>query len=260
MNCNNIRKYFYAFIDGELNVERNIEILAHLDMCYECSKKVETERTLQKMVKETVYKTKAPDSLKQKLLKQAKTRPGMISFLKNMLFSKSRLIPIGVIAAILIFIVSFFTIYMNVPKENPFYIVESKYHDILTKPFEAEIRSRDSKTITKYLHDRSNLNITLPEINEKAKLVGASISSVNDIDVPLLFYIIDNVPTILYIVSNNSIDFSKMKEEMINNTIIYSLDGLCGTCKIIGWKNNENQYIMASKLERNKMVGMVTKV
>ncbi len=46
MNCNDIRKYFYAFIDNELDVEKNIEILAHLDMCYECSQKMERERLL----------------------------------------------------------------------------------------------------------------------------------------------------------------------------------------------------------------------
>jgi len=33
LNCNNVRKYFYAFLDGELNVEKNIKILAHLNMC-----------------------------------------------------------------------------------------------------------------------------------------------------------------------------------------------------------------------------------
>ena len=260
MNCNNIRKYFYAFIDGELNVERNIEILAHLDMCYECSKKVETERTLQKIVKETVCKTKAPDSLKQKLLKQVETRPSMISFLKNMLFSKNRLIPIGVIATVLILVVSFFSIFINVEKENPFSTVESRYHDILTKSTAADIRSGDNNAIIKYLQDKTNLDITLPKINENAKLIGASLSTVNNIDIPLVFYTINNIPTLLYIISNDSFDFSKMKQETINNSIIYSLNGLCGTCKIIGWKSNKNQYIMVSKLERDEMIGLVTKV
>ncbi len=35
MNCNDARKYFYAFLDNELDVEKNIEVLAHLDMCCE---------------------------------------------------------------------------------------------------------------------------------------------------------------------------------------------------------------------------------
>ena len=47
MNCTDVRKYFYAFLDSELDVERNIEVLAHVNMCHACGLKIEKERLLQ---------------------------------------------------------------------------------------------------------------------------------------------------------------------------------------------------------------------
>ncbi|MCF6155104.1 MAG: zf-HC2 domain-containing protein [Candidatus Brocadia sp.] len=41
MNCNNMRKYFYASLDGEPDVEKNIEVLSHLNVCHACGIKIE---------------------------------------------------------------------------------------------------------------------------------------------------------------------------------------------------------------------------
>ena len=65
MNCNDVRKYFYAFLDDELDVEKNIEVLGHLDMCYGCGQRMEKERLLQTRIKETVCEVKAPAYLKR---------------------------------------------------------------------------------------------------------------------------------------------------------------------------------------------------
>ena len=69
MNCNDARKYFYAFLDDELDVEKNIEVLAHLDMCCECGQRIEKERLLQNRVRETVCEVKAPDYLVEAVLR-----------------------------------------------------------------------------------------------------------------------------------------------------------------------------------------------
>ena len=264
MNCNNIRKYFYAFIDGELNVEKNIEILAHLDMCYECSKKIEAERVLQQRIKTTVCKSVAPDYLNQQIFKKVgktiDTKPGFIALLKDSLSLRSRLIPIGAIATILIVVAGFFTIQNYSEKNSFFHVVESRYHDLLMKQLETDIRSQDAGAIAGYIHDRAGLNVTLPDVNENAKLVGAVISTINNKDVPLVFYIVDDIPVALYIVSNDSVDFLGMNEVVTNDNIVYSREGFCGNCQIVGWQGNDNRYVMVSMLNSEKLVGMITKV
>ncbi|MGR3218800.1 MAG: anti-sigma factor family protein [Candidatus Anammoxibacter sp.] len=260
MNCNSIRKYFYAFIDGELNVERNIEILAHLDMCYECSKKIETERMLQKRVKETVCKATAPDYLKQKLFRKVKRKAGFIALLKDSLLLKSRLVPIGALATILIVVAGFFTIQNYSEKNSFFHVVESRYHDLLMKQLETDIRSHDAEAIAGYIQDKTGLHVKLPDVRDNAKLIGAAISTVNNKDVPLVFYIVDDIPVALYIVSKDSVDFKGMSEMKTNDNTVYRHEGFCSTCQIIGWNENGNRYIMVSKLNSEKMMGMVTKV
>ena len=74
MNCNDVRKYFYAFLDDELDVEKNIEVLAHLDMCCECGQRMEKERLLQKRVRETVCEVKAPAYLAENNLKRTEEK------------------------------------------------------------------------------------------------------------------------------------------------------------------------------------------
>lgn len=40
MNCRNVKKFLYAFADGQLSVRANCEVLDHLKMCPACSRAV----------------------------------------------------------------------------------------------------------------------------------------------------------------------------------------------------------------------------
>ncbi|MBT3353319.1 MAG: hypothetical protein HN402_00225, partial [Candidatus Scalindua sp.] len=93
MNCNDVRKYFYAFLDDELDVEKNIEVLAHLDMCCECSQRMEKERLLQNRVRETVCEVKAPDYLMEAILRGAEEKSNFFVLLVRNLLSGRRLVP-----------------------------------------------------------------------------------------------------------------------------------------------------------------------
>jgi len=90
MNCNDVRKYFYAFLDDELDVEKNIEVLAHVDMCCECGQRMEKERLLQNRVRETVCEVKAPDYLVEAVLKGAEERPNFfVPFVRKFTIRKT---------------------------------------------------------------------------------------------------------------------------------------------------------------------------
>jgi len=125
-NCNNVRKYFYAFLDGELNVEKNIEILAHLNMCCKCSLRIEKERLLQERVKETVLKVKVPAYLEQKILRSAERRPNFFSQFKKNFLLRSRFALVSGIATAIILIACFFTIQSKLKKNNIFFTSQSQ--------------------------------------------------------------------------------------------------------------------------------------
>ena len=106
MNCTDVRKYFYAFLDSELDVERNIEVLAHVNMCHACGLKIEKERLLQERVKETVCKVKAPAYLEQIILRSAERKPNFFTqFIKNFLLRSRFALVSGIATAIILLLV-----------------------------------------------------------------------------------------------------------------------------------------------------------
>ncbi|MFQ5687311.1 MAG: anti-sigma factor family protein [Candidatus Scalindua sp.] len=268
MNCNEARKYFYAFLDDELDVDKNIEVLAHLDMCCECGQRMEKERQIQTRVRETICEVKAPDYLVENILERTKEKPSLfILFVKN-LMSGRRLAPVAGIAAAIIMIVYFFVIPGNLEKDDALYLAESKYHNYLMHQFDLDIRSQDPETIVKYLRKHTNSNIVLPEIKDDVRLVGAALSEIEGMKVSQVYYMHDGTPVSLMIICNpdsisgygKNIDFSEMKEILIGKKVVYyDGNGYCGHCRIMGWKGAGNQYVMVSKLNGDKMMKILKK-
>ncbi|MBU6391170.1 MAG: zf-HC2 domain-containing protein [Planctomycetota bacterium] len=284
MNCTDVRKYFYAFLDSELDVEKNIEILAHVNMCHACGIKIERERLIQKRVKETVFKVKAPAYLEQEILRSAERKPNFFTqFIKNFLL-RSRFALVSGIATAIILIACFFVIQGKLRKNNILYLAETKYHDYIMKRLDPDIRFQDTKSmlghfpnqiglnvtlpgveqniqlqntkaIVEYVQKQTGLSVTLPDIiKENVKLMGATLAKINGINIPLVFYMIDDTPITLAVVCNSDIDFTKMKEVMAGKMVVYKGPGFCGACQIVGWKEAGTQYVMVSMLDSEKMI------
>ncbi len=268
MNCNDVRKYFYAFLDDELDVEKNIEVLVHLDMCCECGQRMEKERLLQNRVRETVCEVKAPKYLVENILRRAEGKPNFFTFFVENLMSRNRLIPLTGIAAAIIMIVYFFVASGNLKKDDVIYFAESKYHNYMTQQLDLDIRSQDPETIEKYLQKQTNSGVVLPEIKDDVTLIGASLSEVDGVKVSQVFYMHDETPVSLMIIRNpdsisgygKNIDFSGMKEILIDEKIVYYDDkGYCGHCQIMGWKEAGNQYVIVSMFNSDKILRMLKK-
>ena len=269
MNCSDVRKYFYAFLDDELDVEKNIEVLAHLDMCCECGSRMEKERLLQKRVRDTVCEVKAPDYLAESILKETSESPNsFILFVKNLMLRK-RLIPVaGIVAAMIMIVVYFFVIPGNLKKDDVLYLAESKYHNYMMQQLDLDIRSQDPETVVEYLRGQTNSRVILPEIGGDAKLVGAALSEIDGAKVSQVFYMRDETPVSLMIICNpdsgsgysKNIDFSGMKEILVDEKIVYYDDeGYCGHCQIMGWEDAGSQYVVVSMLSSDEILRMLKK-
>lgn len=289
MNCTDVRKYFYAFLDNELDVERNIEVLSHINMCHACGVKIERERLLQERVKETVCKIKVPAYLEQKIFRSAESRPNFFAqFIKN--FSlRDRFVLVSGIATAIVLIAYFFVIQNTLKKDNIFYLTESKYHDYIMKQLVPDIRLQNAgeiigrlqnrtglsvilpgieenmqiqnaKAIVDYFQKQTGLTVTLPFMKGNVQLVGASLTNINGKNVPLVFYMLDDTPITLAVVCNSDITFRKMKEIVADKMVVYTGTGFCGSCQIVGWKETGAQYVMVSMLNSEKMIKALTKV
>jgi hypothetical protein len=267
MNCNDVRKYFYAFLDDELDVEKNIEVLAHVDMCCECGRRIEKERLLQNRVRDAVCEVKAPDYLVEAVLREAEERPNFFVLLVKSLLSGRRLVPVAGIAAAMIMIVYLFVIPGNAKKDDAIFLAESKYHNYMMQQLDLDIRSQDPAIVEEYLRGQTNSKVVLPEIGDDAKLVGAALSEIDGVKVSQVFYLRGETPVSFMIIcdpdsgsgDSKNIDFSGMKEIFVDEKVVYYDEGYCGHCKIMGWEDAGSQYVVVSMLNSDEILKMLNK-
>ncbi len=268
MNCNDARKYFYAFLDDELDVEKNIEVLAHIDICCECGQRLEKERLLQKRVKETVCEVNAPAYLAENILRKTEKSPNFFLLSVKNLLSGRRLIPAMGIAAAVIMIVCFFLIPGSSKRDDLIHLAESKYHSYMMKQLELDIRSQDPVAIVEYLRGQTDSKVVLPEIGDNAKLVGAALSEIDDVKVSQVFYMHGETPVSFMIICNpdsksgydKTIDFSGMDERFSDEKIVYYGDkGYCGHCQIMGWEDAGSRYVVVTMLNSDEILRMLKK-
>ena len=267
MNCNDVRKYFYAFLDDELDVEKNIEVLAHLDMCCECGRRMEKERLLQKRIRETVCEVKAPACLAESILQNTEKRPNLFVLLVKNILSGRRLVPVVGIAAAIMIIVYFFVIPDVSKKDDLLYLAESKYHNYMMQQLDLDIHSQDPEIVMEYLREQTNSRVVLPEIGDDARLVGAALSEIDGIKVSQVFYMRDETPVSLMIIcrpdsgsrDSKNIDFSGMKEISVDEKVVYSDKGYCGHCQIMGWEDAGSQYVVVSMLTSDEVLRILQK-
>jgi hypothetical protein len=63
MRCPDARRDMFAFLDGAVTVERNLEILSHLNMCPPCGKRFEAERRFEECLCEMLRAEAVPAGL-----------------------------------------------------------------------------------------------------------------------------------------------------------------------------------------------------
>jgi anti-sigma factor RsiW len=67
MNCREIRNNLYPFLDGELDVEANVQVLDHVNLCEACSDIVSSERALQGLYRGQLTSVDVPGGLADRI-------------------------------------------------------------------------------------------------------------------------------------------------------------------------------------------------
>lgn len=67
MDCEEVRKYIYAFLDDELDVERNLDVLEHLNICTDCGERFEEEKNFGQLVRNSLLRSPVPETVKSRI-------------------------------------------------------------------------------------------------------------------------------------------------------------------------------------------------
>jgi len=80
-SCERYRRYFDAYLDNELLVETNQDVLQHLNSCVECTRILEGRARTKQLVRDAVTKEQAPPELVAALRSRLRTeRPSFFAF------------------------------------------------------------------------------------------------------------------------------------------------------------------------------------
>lgn len=74
MNCTQIRRFLYAFADGELSVKDNCEVLDHLKMCPPCARIVADQQSLRRVLHGSLVDEPVPAEVLARLQQAARRR------------------------------------------------------------------------------------------------------------------------------------------------------------------------------------------
>lgn len=107
-HCKRIRSYLGSYLNNELMVETNHEVLRHLEACEECSRSLEDRARLKARLKHAVIQEYAPTALRERITSDLRRSRG---------FSFSRL-SLALAAAVAVLVIPAFTFFTWVPPKN----------------------------------------------------------------------------------------------------------------------------------------------
>ncbi|PYS17238.1 MAG: hypothetical protein DMG17_10395 [Acidobacteria bacterium] len=78
-SCETYRRYFDAYLDNELLVETNQDVVEHLESCADCTRLIESRVRIKQLLKNAVAAEEAPAVLAEQLRHRFRARPGFFS-------------------------------------------------------------------------------------------------------------------------------------------------------------------------------------
>jgi anti-sigma factor (TIGR02949 family) len=102
MDCNEARRFLEAYVDGEMELTRQLDLEAHLAGCTPCKKAAETATKFRNAIHMNMPVYKAPPELKAKvqavLRKESKSETGWISAIRQPLLCAAAVLVVCVLS------------------------------------------------------------------------------------------------------------------------------------------------------------------
>lgn len=183
MNCQDVHKFVYVYLDDEFDASERLEFEAHLLVCSKCRALVSEEQTFKQLFKRSIEPTKAPSNLRQQIVgsirqMRAANRP------KRILSWAYRVVPATAAAAVvtLVLLQAFW------PTTNEIAPLADESVEAHRQQLPPDVGG-DPVAVQNFVRSRVPFHSTIPlRENPSLKLVGARISHFQGRPAVLYFY------------------------------------------------------------------------
>lgn len=185
MDCQEIKRYLYAFLDDELDVKTNLEIQSHLCQCPVCQTRFEFEKKMKLLMGRYQLREDAPAYLKDRLPRAIEKPEGS----KRKPF-KAFLVPtlrpingLALSASVIVVIAIVFLVYLN-RRDNMSAFASEAVNNHLMYFFgetPAEFESSKANDVTSWFKGKFNFVVDVPEFRGGGpELVGGRLCSIDN--------------------------------------------------------------------------------
>lgn len=244
MKCPEARQHLYPFLDDELDVPTNLDVLAHLNVCSRCTELFEEERQFSEAIRASQRSVTLAEEARQRVLVRFRqqARPAGLRRLRRSLRGVT-----GVAAALIALLILVF-VAISLTSSSGFALAAAEIHERqIEKHEEASSWPVDSKTVDGYVRGRfDKASLDFLKDSPFGLLGGRDCSQLQSgaVQVGLTM---DGRPVSLYILSKDAYDLSEFEERQACGRSVW----VCPAkrCTIVAWRCGDLLYALAGAAE-----------
>jgi len=253
MKCEEVVKYLFLFIDGEIEPNKAIEIERHIEKCEKCKARYILEKRFKERLSSLKGEIKPPEELKLKIDK-ALSRGEKLDRIK-------RIVPLALVASLLIILCFVFYNYRQASLKRSYQ--DSPENNIIeelvtwhTHKVPVEVKGPDIEKVSSWFKEKVPFPVKAPSFTPvKASLIGGRLSGYRPFPSVYLLYKLRGRKVSVMIFKPNRINFYGMKKIHLNNKDIYYTT--FNELNIIVWNKGEVSYAITSELPIEELLSLV---
>ena len=261
MECNKVREILYlASEEGPYSAEL-IGAREHLRDCSSCAEFFKEEEVLKNLIYEKAPRNKAPQSLRQFVLKTtegmdsiSKATEGALSYV-----GLTKIIPkLSFVLLFLILITTSLVLY-NVSFEKQSASLASRLVEdhIKNIPGDVQILSSNPATVEEWFRGKVNFVVNAPKLRD-TRFIGGRLCQIEGKRLALLFYEKDGKSLSVFIMNRSLADLNWKDKNLIGNDETLSKITNEKGCNIIFWREKGLVFALVSDIEKQELMEIVS--
>lgn len=252
MRCDEVTKYMFLVIDGEIEPSKAVEIQQHIEECSYCKTRFVFEESLKQKLSILKYNIKAPATLKTVIQKRIQR--------EDQILKLKRIVPLALAASLVLILGTLFYNYYKEIRDNFREVYdENLIEDLVswhTYKVPVEVEGANVEKVTNWLSQSSELPLQIPRFTlVKASLEGARIVSIRPYPSLYLSYRLHGKKVSLMIFKRDRLPHMNLRKIHLNDKDLYYTT--FNNINVLIWNKGDISYAISSELALEELVSLV---